>query len=141
MYVDYKYYQIEHGGKMPEEAFPASVRRAEAYIRYLTHPNGDIFAIPNDMVKDAVCAAADVYYMAEQEQEQRKAEGKAGPVRSENNDGYSVSYVVEQEEGQTAENAVRRKAYDAVYMYLLPTGWLKRKVGCGYAHECRHNSL
>ena len=141
MYVDYKYYQIEHGGKMPEEAFPASVRRAEAYIRYLTHPNGDIFAIPNDMVKDAVCAAADVYYMAEQEQEQRKAEGKAGPVRSENNDGYSVSYVVEQEEGQTAENAVRRKAYDAVYMYLLPTGWLKRKVGYGHAHECRHNSL
>ena len=119
MYVDYKYYQIEHGGKMPEDAFPASERRAEAYIRYLTHLNGDIFAIPNDMVKDAVCAAADVYYMTEQEQEQRKAEGKAGPVQSENNDGYSVSYVVEQEDGQTAENAVMRKAYDAVYMLSL----------------------
>ena len=141
MYVDYKYYQIEHGGKMPEDAFPASERRAEAYIRYLTHLNGDIFAIPNDMVKDAVCAAADVYYMAEQEQEQRKAEGKTGPVRSENNDGYSVSYIVEQTDGQTAEEAVRQKAYDAVYMYLLPTGWLRRKVGCGHVHECRHNSL
>lgn len=141
MYVDYGYYQVEYGGKMPEDAFTASERRAEAYIRYLTHLNGDIFAIPNDMVKDAVCVAADVYYAAEQAQEQRQAEGKTGPVRSENNDGYSVSYVVEQADGQTAEEAVRQKAYDAMYMYLLPTGWLRRKVGCGHAHECRHNSL
>lgn len=125
---------------MPEEAFPAAERKAEAYIRYLTHLNGDIFSLPNDMVKDAVCAAADVYYAAEQEREQR-AEGKAGLVQSENNDGYSVSYVVEQTDGQTAEEVVRRKAYNAVYMYLLPNGWLRRKVGCGHAHECRHNNL
>ena len=92
------------------------------------------------MVKDAVCAAADVYYAAEQEREQR-AEGKAGLVQSENNDGYSVSYAVEQTDGQTAEEVVRRKAYNAVSMYLLPTGWLRRKVGCGHAHECRHNNL
>lgn len=125
---------------MPEEAFPAAERKAEAYIRYLTHLNGDIFSLPNDMVKDAVCAAADVYYVAEQEREQR-AEGKAGLVQSENNDGYSVSYAVEQTDGQTVEEVVRRKAYNAVYMYLLPTGWLRRKVGCGHAHECRRNSL
>lgn len=141
MYVDYMYYQSEYGGKMPEESFQVSVRRAEAYIRYLTHVNGDIFAIPNDTVKDAVCAAADVYHIADQEQERRMVEGKAGPVRSENNDGYSVSYVVEQVDGQTTEDAVRRKAYDAVYMYLLTAGWLKRKVGCGHAHERGHNCL
>lgn len=140
MYVDYGYYWVDYGGKMPEEAFPAAERKAEAYIRYLTHLNGDIFSLPNDMVKDAVCAAADVYYAAEQEREQR-VEGKAGLVQSENNDGYSVSYVVEQTDGRTAEEVVRRKAYDAVYMYLLPAGWLRRKAGCGHAHECRHNSL
>ena len=50
MYVDYEYYRAEYGGKMPEEAFPAAKRKAEAYIRYLTHLNGDIFSIPNDMV-------------------------------------------------------------------------------------------
>ena len=83
----------------------------------------------------------DVYYVAEQEQEQRKADGKAGPVRSENNDGYSVSYVVEQTDGQTAEEAVRRKAYDAVYMYLLPTGWLNRKVRCHNDHKCGYYGL
>ena len=140
MYVDYGCYWVDYGGKMPEEAFPAAERKAEAYIRYLTHLNGDIFSLPNDMVKDAVCAAADVYYAAEQERKQR-AEGKAGLVQSENNDGYSVSYAVEQTDGQTAEEVVRRKAYNAVYMYLLPTGWLRRKVGCGHAHECRHNNL
>lgn len=43
MYVDYEYYRAEYGGKMPEEAFPAAKRKAEAYIRYLTHLNGDIF--------------------------------------------------------------------------------------------------
>lgn len=141
MYVDYNYYQTNYGGKMPEGAFQVAERRAEAYIRYLTYLNGDIFAVQNDMVKDAVCAAADVYHTVAQEQEQMKSEGKAGPVKSENNDGYSVSYVVEQTDGQTAEEAVRRKAYDAVYMHLLPAGWLRRNVRCGHDHECRHNSL
>ena len=139
MYVDYEYYRAEYGGKMPEEAFPAAKRKAEAYIRYLTHLNGDIFSIPNDMVKDAVCAAADVYYVADCWVADDELE--VCPVRSENNDGYSVSYVVEQTDGQTAEEAVRRKAYDAVYMYLLPTGWLNRKVRCHNDHKCGYYGL
>lgn len=141
MYVDYGYYQAEYGGKMPEEAFQVAEHRAEAYIRYLTHLNGDIFSVSNDTVRDAVCAAADVYYTANQECEERKAEGKAGLIRSESNDGYSVSYVVEQTDGQTEEDRIRRKAYDAVYIYLLTTGWLRRKVGCGYADQCGHHDL
>ena len=35
-------------------------RRAEAYIRKLTYVRGDIFAVENTAVKDAVCAVADV---------------------------------------------------------------------------------
>lgn len=52
----------------------------------------------------------------------------AGKVKSENSDGYSVTYVTEQTDGQTAEELLRKKAYEAAYMYLLPTGWLGRKV-------------
>lgn len=134
MYVDFSYYQNEFGGTMPEEFFAQAERKAETYIRYLTCINGDIFAMENDMVKDAVCAAADVYFVEAQAEKKRMAEGMAGPMKSESNDGYSVSYVTEKQDGQTTEEYIRKKAYQAVYMYLLPTGWLSRKVRCRHDH-------
>lgn len=135
-YVDYVYYTEKFGGKMSEEDFLLMERRAEAFIRYLTYPNGDIFAIENDMVRDAVCAAANVYYTEIQAARMREAQGVAGPMKAENNDGYSVSYVTERKDGQTAEEYLRQKAYQAVYAYLLPTGWLSRKVRCTHDHKC-----
>ena len=67
------------------------------------------------------------------------ASGSAG-VKSESNDGYSVTYVTEAQDGQTAEAALRKKIAEAVRLYLLPTGWLSRKVGrchvcAGYDHS------
>ncbi len=141
MYVNYEYYQAEYGGQMPEEQFAPSVRKAESYIRYLTSLNGDIFAVSNDMVKDAVCAAADVYYEAWAEKEKQVRDGHTGRIKSENNDGYSVTYVSEQMDGQVLEEVVKKKAYAATYPYLLPTGWLSRKVRCGCANECGYHAL
>lgn len=141
MYVDFSYYQNDFGGTMPEEFFLQAERKAETYIRCLTYVNGDIFAIENDMVKDAVCAAADVYFSEKQAEKKRTAEGAAGPLKSENNDGYSAVYVTEKQDGQTTEEYLRRKAYQAVYMYLLPTGWLKRRVRCRHDHECGYHAL
>ena len=85
-------------------------------------------------VKDAVCAVADVYHSCEKKKE-------AGAVKSENNDGYSVSYAVEQMDGQTIEELIGKKAYKAASTYLLPTGWLSRKVGCCCVNECNDNCL
>ena len=85
------------------------------------------------MVKDAVCAAVDVYAAFHKSQE-----NGSGKIRSENNDGYIVSYVVEQTDGQTDEELLRKKVYRAVYNYLLPTGWLSRGVRC--VHECKCQS-
>lgn len=141
MYVDYNYYVTQYGGNMSEEDYPAVERKAEAYIRYLTHLNGDIFAYDHDMVRDAVCAVADVYYADAVQRAAQAAEGRQGAVKSESNDGYSVTYVVEQQDGQTAESALRQKAYDAAYLYLLPTGWMSRKVRCGHDHKCEYHSL
>ena len=44
----------------------------------------------------------------------------------------------EQTDGKTAEEIVKKKVYDAVYPYLLPTGWLSRKVGmrCDHKYGC-----
>ena len=134
MYANYSYYTNHYGGDIPGREYPAVERKAEAYIRKLTYVQGDIFAVENETVKDAVCAVADVYYSCQKKQ-------KAGAVKSENNDGYSVSYVVEQADGQTVEELIRKKAYEAASTYLLPTGWLSRKVGCCHADECNDYSL
>lgn len=134
MYVDYGYYADQYGGGIPEKEFPSAERKAEAYIRKLTYIRGNIFATENIAVKDAVCAVADVYASYEKKRE-------AGTVKSENNDGYSVSYAVEQADGQTVEELIRKKAYEAASTYLLPTGWLSRKVGCCCVNECNDNCL
>lgn len=136
MYVDYAYYAQEYAGeKIPEEKFNGYERRAEAYIRKLTYVRGDIFAVESNSVKDAVCAVADVYCAYDLKL------GESGALKSENNDGYSVTYVTEQMEGQTVEELIRKKAYKAAYIYLLPTGWLNRRVGCDCADQCRHYDL
>ena len=137
MQITYGYYVDEYGGKtIPEQGFRKAEKQAEAYIRHLTYVKGDIFAAENDMVKDAVCAAAEVYYKYNAQQQ-----SGVPLVKSENNDGYSVTYVTEQTDGKTAEEMVKKKAYDAVYPYLLPTGWLSRKVGVRCDHKCRCDNL
>ena len=122
---------------MPEVDFTVSERKAEAYVRYLTYANGDIFEVESEAVKRAICAVAEVYYA---ESSNRKKSGGA-VVKSENNDGYSVTYVTEQVDGQTAEQLVKKKAYEAMYPYLLPTGWLNRKARCCHARQCGHHDL
>jgi hypothetical protein len=134
MYVNYEYYVDQYGGRIPEEEFPSVERKAEAYIRKLTYIRGNIFEIEDVAVKDAVCAVAEVYHSCEKKNE-------TGTVKSENNDGYSVSYAVEQLEGQTVEELIRKKAYEAVFTYLLPTGWLSRKVRCCHADQCNDYNI
>ena len=127
MYVDFAYYSGTYGGNaVPEGRFPAAVLRAEAHIRALTYLNGDIFAQKDERIKLAVCAAAEAVYR----QEAQAAQGGAG-IKSETNDGYSISYVTEAQDGQTAGELLLRKVAAAVRPSLLPTGWLSRRVKMG----------
>lgn len=131
MYVNYDFYKDTLGGLIPEDKFAAVEAKAEAHISYLTYINGDIFAAESAVVKLAVCAAAEVIY-------KNMTSNTAGAgVKSESNDGYSVTYVTEAQDGQTAEEALRKKVYEAIRLYLLPTGWLGRKVKIGgHGDEC-----
>lgn len=136
MYVDFAYYSGVFGGSvLTAETFPRATQEAETYIRYLTFPNGDIFAdkAQAGAVKGAVCAAADACYTAGREQEQ------GGNVKSESKDGLSVSFVTARKDGETADAYVKRCMYQAIRLRLLPTGWLSRKVRCGHDHKrgCR----
>ena len=106
MYVDYDFYRNVLGRTaIPEEQFATAEKEAEAHISYFTYINGDIFAKESDRVKLAVCSAAETIYSAK-----NRAGGAAG-VRSESNDGYSVTYVAEAQDGQTAEEALRKKVF------------------------------
>lgn len=137
MKTTYGYYADEYGGNIiPEQDFKKAKKQAEAYIRHLTYARGDIFVEENEAVNDAVCAVAEVYYKYNAQQQ-----AGTSPVKSENNDGYSVTYVTEQSDGKTAEEVVKKKAYDAAYPYLLPTGWLSRKVAMQCDHKCRCDCL
>ncbi len=137
MYVSYDFYQETLGGVIPAEDFQRAETQAEAHIRALTYIKGDIFETESDTVKVAVCAAAEVIYQHEQK-------GSIAGLRSESNDGYAVSFVTEAQDGQTAEEVLRKKVYEAIRLYLLPTGWLSRSVkvvgggGCDEYCDCDH---
>ena len=57
-------------------------------------------------------------------------------MKSETNDGYSVTYITEGQDGQTAEELLRKKVLEAARVYLLPTGWLSRSLKGGCRHVC-----
>ena len=130
MYVSYDFYKQTFGGTIPEDDFSHVEATAEAGIGYRTSLTGDIVARVANRVKLAVCAAAEVVHY---HNNQASANGnQAAGVKSETNDGYSVTYITEGQDGQTAEELLRKKILEAARVYLLPTGWLSRslKVGC-----------
>lgn len=121
--VDYGYYRDSFGGtKVPQEDFTKYVRRADAYIRYLTA--GRSVGADLDAVRDAVCAVCEVLAL---NAAQTQADGGREKA-SENNDGYAVTYVTEGIAGQTHEEVLHKKAYQAARPYLAFTGLLYR--GC-----------
>lgn len=134
MPVTYSYYTGTYGGAViPSKGdFLRAAWEAESYIRYLTYLNGDIFAdkAQEGVIKSAVCAVAEAYYAADRE-------AVEGHIKSESKDGLSVSFVVARKDGETEGDYVKRCMYQAARTRLLPTGWLRRKVGEKYGSECR----
>lgn len=119
IYADYEYYADTYKGTViPEEAFPEAIREASAFIREITHDRIDEVT---DDVRDAACSVAEVRYLESEAQSQGN---DSWEVKSENTDGYSVSYVTEGKDGETREETVRRKMYLAARKYLIHTGLL-----------------
>lgn len=129
VYADYAFYKDVYHGDMAKEEFDRHAISATQYIRYLTMNKSDSYQ--GEELKYATCAAADLYYSAAQDMERQ-----SGRVKSENTDGYSVSYVAEGKDGETNEDLISRKVYTTVRKYLLSTGLLNRRVRCVYACKC-----
>lgn len=119
-YADLAFYMTEYGGNIiPNEQFQRVITRASTYIKAITFSRVDENNIPEE-VKAAACAVAEVIYKAESSTE--------GEKKSENTDGYSVTYVTEQTDGEIKEVILRKKQYAAAYPHLVLTGLLNR--GC-----------
>lgn len=134
LYVDYPYYTEEYKGSLLQEEFDRSVVKASAHVRRITFGRADDYSDFAE-VKLAVCAVCDV--LAADVKRRDKHHGMN--VISENNDGYSVSYVQEQTAGETTEEILSRKIYKAAEIFLEPTGLLN--WGLNDDLECRYYNL
>lgn len=122
-YADYEFYIVKYKGKaLDEESFPISALNATQYIRMLTVGRSDRY--DGDEIKYATCAAAEAYAQAFKSTLLDTPE-----IISENTDGYSVSYATQRMDGETQEALFKRKAYEAVKIWLAGTGLLTRRIG------------
>lgn len=120
-YADYQFYKEKTQGKLSEDVFNTQVLEASFFLRYITMGKSD--KVQPEELQYAACAIADMY--AEEKQKLKDV----GTIKSENNDGYSVTYISEIQEGESVEEYLARKAYQTARKYLLYTGLLFRKVG------------
>lgn len=127
-YADYQFYMDNAHGKLEKESFEKEVLAASFFLRYLTFGKSD--NTQPEELRYAACEIADMYAS-----EKEKADSGNAKKKSENTDGYAVTYVMEQKEGETMEDLLGRKASQIARRHLLRTGLLNRKVGCVHAHE------
>ena len=133
LYADYSFYSGQYRGGMEEPDFAKWIIPATQFIRYATMGRSDNYE--GDELRYAVCEVADVYH------DLSVPDGPNGLKKSENNDGYSVSFVVEGKDGETREACIGRKAYCTIRKWLNTTGLLSRKVGCVHDHQCGYYNL
>lgn len=124
-YADYEFYIEKYNGNaISEENFAVAVIHASQFIRYVTMKRSDGYQ--GDELKYAACAAAEAYNSAFR---LSADDPSRGDIKSENTDGYSVSYVAQSNDGETPEALFKRKAYDAMKYWLAGTGLLDRRCG------------
>ena len=123
MYADYVFYRdTYHGSAVDEDAFAALERQASLFIDRITfnwlHQGRPV----TDAVKMAACAVVDA--LKEHEDARQEAVTAAG-VKSENTDGYSVSY----QNADDIRAAVESAMLEAARPYLIYTGLMDRSIG------------
>ena len=119
-YADYEYYKETYLGRLiPGDAFPRAIKKASQYIDYFTF--GRITkenASDYGTLSDCACDMAEAVYIM------TGNSGNGREKKSESIDVYSVSYVTENTDGNSLEDALRRKLYSIAKVYLLNTGLL-----------------
>lgn len=114
-YVDFTYYKEEYGGVhiKTEKDFRRAEKFTEAFVNQITFGRIPKLPMLTDSIRDAICSAADSIAIQREKNE--------AVVKSESNDGYSVSYA-----DAGSYSAVRSEMYRTVRTYLANTGLLYR---------------
>lgn len=119
-YATYAQYVEEYGGSLiSEDVFKRMILKASRYIDYFTDYKITQYNINNypELVMcaceivDAICNHSD-------------ANGRTKEKKSENTDGYSVTYVTESVDGTLVDSMLKRKAYEIARVHLMNTGLL-----------------
>lgn len=131
--VTYSYYTDEYKGRaIAADDFPRYAGEAEMLVNTCTYGRIHHYQLREDdlqAVKQAVCAVAEIIYG--DSQNKLRTGGKS--VKSENTDGYSVTYV-DLPAGMTEEQALHQKCYTKIRLYLQDTTLLY--PGVYYDYEC-----
>jgi hypothetical protein len=123
MYADFAFYRDTYkGAAVDEDAFVALERQASLFIDRITLNRLNTGWRVTDAVKMAVCAVVDV--LKEHEDARQEALTAAG-VKSENTDGYSISY----QNADDIRAAVESAMLEAAQPYLIYTGLMDRSIG------------
>lgn len=134
-YADYAYYTGSYfGSSIPEASWPEWSRKASMRVEYLTFGRtGKLSAsVLPDAVFDAVCCAAEVMYEYDKRKQARAAATKNGALKSESNDGYSVSYGgTDIEDEMKATAACDAETDKSIGEYLAHTGLMFK----GWSHK------
>ena len=107
------------GTAIPESAFDKKSMESEAFINKITFGRIHKYDLrPDDLkaVKFSICAAAEVVYNWDKHQD----------VKSENNDGYSVTYA------DNSESSRRLRMTEAADIYLADTTLRNRMASYDY---------
>lgn len=137
-YADFAYYTgTYYGTSIPEEKFPYHARQASMLINALTFGRTAAVAasLLPEAVKAATCRAAELYAEYEARKSNAAAATRDGLVKSETNDGYSVSYADydASAEKAEAEDAIGRE----LAIYLASTGLMYRGFSAYWDKEAR----
>jgi len=121
-YADVTYYERSFGGALiPAADFPALERRAALYLDKITYNRLHLDWTVTDAVSMATCAIAEAIYQ-NSAAEQLVASSVA--AQSENNDGYSVTYL----DPAKMRGALEAALTGAARPYLIYTGLMDRSA-------------
>lgn len=121
-YANYEYYKTKYYGSLiPEEEFDRYAAQASRQIDLITAGRAGAYNDVTDMVKNAACNGAEIFYRFDQE---REVSNKNAGKSSETVQNHSVSYR-DMSESLSYEN-VQKTVNQALYADLAATGLLYR---------------
>ena len=121
-YADYDFYVNDYHGRMNISSFETAIIPASAYIKRATLGRSEQSDL--EELKYAACAICDAYDSVYNCTDQYTGKN----IKSENTDGYSVTYAQEFPDGTNKEEAFRIKASSLIKLYLSGVDLICAKV-------------